>query len=207
MADTAGSSGMLDHQSALEAICRLCETKFNRRGIPKMSIAKLVARATSVCMENDDKNIHPPFICELCDRKLSRWSQKCKQKKSGPEAAGKVNIVIKDFAIHDYDCDICSAFDERTEADLLHLSLCRELGGKSSFLILNRNHKVLLISPDDDGNSELCLSVKDNGDWTLRAYGELVDTQKTHLKVPEKVTVRVASRTCKRSSRIQGMSW
>ena len=93
----------------------------------------------------------------------------------------KLKAFTKDFVIHDDDCHICSMFVEPTGSDLL--CLCRKLEGNSSLLIPNRNRKVLLISPDDDANSELCLSVRDNGDWILRAYGQLVDTKKTHLKV------------------------
>ena len=102
--------GLSFHEHLLRDLCRLCGGKSTtsiRRGQPnskelyKGDILKLF----DIDIRNDDKSIHPPFICDGCRVKISRIKKKIRQRKQ----IDKTSIFT--YEKHTDQCRICSGSD------------------------------------------------------------------------------------------------
>ena len=197
MESPSGSSmevGGSSSSDVLQSLCRLCGKEIARKKIPKKKLASLIMKAASIDIQNDKVTVHPPFICEPCEQKLVRWNNKNKNK--AIHLRSELSIKIENF--EDKDASQCSS-----APDLI--TLCEELARQNEYLSKVSGNSILLIFPDEKGNSKLCLTVEGSGDWKLCVYGRQVRKEKSHLNAfPDKLSVELLPQliTCIATSHI-----
>ena len=170
-----------NHRSALQGLCRLCGQCIQRRAIAKQKLANVITNSLSLDLSLDNDDVHPPHICEPCERKLARWkeknSKKAKKKGGLSITPDGINIQLTEFKAHNDSCSVCAG--HQGEPSLL--SQCEAIGSRHGMVVQRRAEKVLLIALDEHGNSAKCLSVCRSGRWRMRVYGKLVEKYTTQL--------------------------
>ena len=80
------SPAMIPHSQCLRSICRLCGVHVSRavvagrNPILKEKFAKQIFIAFNIVIQDDVSDVHPQFICKVCEVKLRQWWSKFSHK-------------------------------------------------------------------------------------------------------------------------------
>nr|XP_054749625.1 V(D)J recombination-activating protein 1-like [Lytechinus pictus] len=166
---------MNTHQDALKQRCRLCGVLLGPRPCAITPVADLIRVALDIDVSEDDANVHPPFICGGCLRKLQRWKKG--QSKKGKVAA--LNITVYPFGPHDDRCTTC--IQVKPELNAIVGRRAREF---EELTVNSRRNRLLVVELDEEGNAKKTLTVYEGGSWHIRAYGRLVKDHPTFSAIP-----------------------
>ena len=122
-------------------MCRLCGSNkaVPSKGNPvsKFNFQKDADRALCINFQNDS-DIHPPFICDCCRLKLSKW-----RKKTNLKSKATINITLYDFKEHTDNCSVCKEFTNQSHNEEVN---CDFLKSCSDFNYgFNENEKDFLV--------------------------------------------------------------
>ncbi|XP_071476835.1 uncharacterized protein [Diadema antillarum] len=161
------------HKEKLQDICRLCGsdgiTLPNKRHQAKSTWSAVIKRALDIDVSLDIDDIHPPSVCGLCSKKLSRWREKQRKRQTA-----SISIVVPDFEPHAPDCKYCVSHEEEDGGILDAVMNAQDvLQGKMVFN--QREGKVIIVELDDEGMSEKCCIINCDGSWRVRHYGKVID--------------------------------
>lgn len=107
--------------------CRLCGNKqavVSKYPVSKFNLGNDVKKALDIDFSFDISYIHPPFICDCCRLKFSRWRKKKKLK-----LKASININVFEFKEHDNtSCLICEDLVDSAVIDSDFLDCCKDFG-------------------------------------------------------------------------------
>lgn len=147
----------------LKQFCRLCGGNLSARCVEKTKLRDLILRSLDLDVFLDDSRFHPPSVCMSCDRKMSRW-----QKNRNARKIASLDITLHNFSL----CEPGSS-GETSKKFLSYESAARAEG----LTTVVRGKQLFVITIDQDGNTEKCLSVTENGEVELKVHGKTVATE------------------------------
>lgn len=155
------------HLQVLHPLCRLCVQE-NPVAKSKEHLRSNIQRFLKIDISKDDSSVHPPSICELCRRKLSRCKSSYKRSKSLSSFANP-NIALFDFKAHSGDCELCTA-KEWNKQDLL--KFCQKEGFHSW---MSSDGKVVAVTVGDGGRVITKRIVLDECKFEVYVLGKLIN--------------------------------
>ncbi|XP_038052836.1 uncharacterized protein LOC119725502 [Patiria miniata] len=107
---------MPQHRQCLQGICRLCGVERSiekgRRPIQKEKLSANIVAALGISVAGDIQDVHPPFVCKVCEGKLKRWWVQVKHKKM------KASCYITPVTFERSSCDTCCMFTGDAQEEL-----------------------------------------------------------------------------------------
>ncbi|XP_077863488.1 V(D)J recombination-activating protein 1-like [Saccoglossus kowalevskii] len=167
------------HREKLRNYCRLCG---EARAIPyekyrnptaKQSFSTSISKYFSVDVESEDCHIFPPFICQICHKKMHRW-----KKRFAKKLKCSLNINVASFHPHDSGCRICfsntSPDDVTSERRNTLLETVTKIAKNGGFVVEKGEKSIRCIKLVNQSQAiGIWLEVEANGCWSCKVYSSM----------------------------------
>ncbi|XP_072037405.1 uncharacterized protein [Amphiura filiformis] len=165
------------HVEGLRKFCRLCGLQralsANRKPVEKKKKAKQINKICNVKLEEDAEDIHPPYICDTCRRRLDR----------------KAKIELFEFqACVGTSCSICVDSDPNSTVEKVQEEVAVSLG----FSVVageNDDFRFVKLRVNSD-IVERSVTVGKDGQWEVKLLGKTIANREC-LGLPSQFTAEV----------------
>ncbi len=177
------------HRENLNKFCRLCGKEkaipLDRKPYVKEDFAIAIRDGfgpkSAIDISKDLPDVHPPFVCDPCRRRLMEWHKKKKRKTI-------TGIEVHTFLPHSETCKYCG-FDDLSKPSAVQ-TVAKVAADKHSFLTMNIEDKYIFLTLDKQTlNVDRAIHIYRDSTWSLEIYGKTVPSNHEKLKsFPQKLT-------------------
>ncbi|XP_022107675.1 uncharacterized protein LOC110988468 [Acanthaster planci] len=163
-------SNMSDsHRHCLELLCRLCGKERaipdDRNPICKARLSQLIMASFGIDVEDDNPDVHPPFICKACDVRLKRWWATSKKRGKGKSPCA-IQVAV-------FDGSSCLKCRTATSPATLTIQEMKNDGERCGLLVWEGADWLQFMKMSRQGRPVLYLRIFRDLTWQLEVSGVL----------------------------------
>ena len=163
---------MEHHREQLRRLCRLCGSDKgvfpdDRQPYSKLKFTSFLEQGLSIDINDDDEEIHPPYICHTCRLKIIRWKKDRRNKKGLP-----LNIRLFTFAHHSNECQICNRVSSANNDSKIESILSAQNFSHPALTKTVYDNRVQFVRLSEGEKIEAKLTIFNNCTWALTIHGK-----------------------------------